>query len=344
MTAELLPGESRPDNPSGAARTGGSGSTWRYIGWRLLNAFGVVVGVVVVTFLLLHLIPGDPAQSMLGNRATPEAVAALRAQWGLDRPLWTQFGSFLARLFTTGDTGDSLFYQVPARELIFPRIGVTLELILMAGVICVVITVPLALWGAVRKDRTADQVIRIIPSVGAGLPALWVGLLLIIVFGVHLRWFPVGGAGPGPWLTFRGLILPAFTAAIAISPVLIRSLRAGMLEVLESDYIAAARAKSLSEPRVLLAHVARNAAVPTLTLFGLNLAYLVGGTVVVEQVFAIDGLGNLMLDSIGNRDFPVVQGIALFFAIVVVLISLLTDLAASAIDPRLRFIRRDGNR
>ena len=315
-----------------------------YVGRRLLSAVGVIAGVVVVTFLLLHLIPGDPAQSMLGNRATPEAVAALRAQWGLDRPLWTQFGSFVTRLVTRGDTGDSLFYQVPSRELIFPRIGVTLELVALAGLFCVLITVPLAAWAAIRQDRTADQVIRVIPSIGAGLPALWVGLLLIVLFGVHLHWFPVGGAGPGPWLTFRGLVLPAFTAAIAIVPVLIRSLRAGMLEVLDSDYVAAARAKSLSEPRVLLSHVARNAAVPTLTLLGLNLAYLVGGTVVVERVFGIDGLGNLMFDSIGNRDFPVVQGIALFFAVVVVLVNLLTDLASAAIDPRLRTTRRDAAR
>jgi peptide/nickel transport system permease protein len=305
-----------------------SNGPWSYVGRRVLQAVGVVAGVVVVTFLLLHLIPGDPAQSMLGNRATSEA--------GLDRPLWTQFGSFLARLFTHGDTGNSLFYQVPSRELIFPRIGVTLELVVLAGVLCVLITVPLAVWAAVRKDSWIDQLVRVIPSVGAGLPALWVGLLLIVAFGVHLRWFPVGGAGPGPWLTFRGLVLPAFTAAIAIVPVLIRSLRAGMLEVLESDYIAAARAKSLSEPRVLLAHVARNAAVPTLTLLGLNLAYLAGGTVVVERVFGIDGLGNLMFDSISNRDFPVVQGVALFFGVVVVAVNLLTDLLSGAVDPRLR--------
>ena len=307
-----------------------------YVGRRLVQAAGVVGGVVVLTFLLLHLIPGDPAQSMLGNRATPAAVAALRAQWGLDRPLPVQFGSFLARLFTRGDTGDSLFYQVPSRQLIFPRVGVTLELVVLAAVFCVLITIPLSIWAAIRKDRFADQIIRIVPSIGAGLPALWVGLLLIVLFGVHLRWFPVGGAGPGVWSTFRGLILPAFTAAIAIVPVLIRSLRAGMLEVLESDYIAAARAKSISEPRVLLVHVARNAAVPTLTLLGLNLAYLVGGTVVVERVFGIDGLGNLMFDSIGNRDFPVVQGIALFFGIVVVAVNLGTDLLAAAVDPRLR--------
>lgn len=333
MTAEPLPAV---PPLSRSVRRGG---IWGYAARRLLYAVGVVVGVVVITFLLLHLIPGDPAQSMLGNRATPQAVAALRLRWGLDRPLWTQFGSFAARLITRGDTGDSLFYQVPSRTLIFPRVGVTLELVVLAGLFAVLVTVPLALWAAVRRDRLADQVIRIIPSIGAGLPALWVGLMLIVVFGVHLRWFPVGGAGPGPWLTFRGLILPAFTAAVAIVPVLIRSLRAGLIEVLESDYVAAARAKSLSEPRVLLVHAARNAAVPTLTLFGLNIAYLVGGTVVVERVFGIDGLGNLLFDSISNRDFPVVQGVSLFFAVVVVGVNVLTDLAASAVDPRLRMTR-----
>lgn len=310
---------------------------WAHLARRTAHALGVIGGVVVLTFLLLHLIPGDPAQSMLGNHATAEAMAALRRQWGLDRPLWNQFGAFVGRLFTQGDTGESLFYAVPSRELIFPRIGVTLELVFLAGLFAVLITVPLAAWAALAKDRLTDHVIRIIASVGAGLPALWVGLLFIVLFGVHLHWFPVGGAGPGPWLTFRGLILPAFTAAIAIVPVLIRSLRASMLEVLESDYVAAARAKSLSETRVLLTHVARNSAVPTLILLGLNLAYLVGGTVVVERVFAIDGLGKLMFDSIGNRDFPVVQGIALFYGVVVVGINLLTDLAASAVDPRLRF-------
>jgi peptide/nickel transport system permease protein len=303
---------------------------------RLLHALLVLAGVVVITFLLLHLIPGDPARTMLGNRATPAAVATLRHQWGLDRPLWAQFGSFAGRLLTHGDTGDSLFYKVPTRQLVLPRVGVTLELVALAAVFCVLLTVPLAAWAAIRKDRLADQVIRIVPTLGAGLPAIWIGLLLTVLFGVHLRWFPVGGAGPGPWLTFRGLILPAFTAATAIVPLLIRSLRAGILEVLESDYIAAARAKSLSEPRVLLVHATRNAAVPTLTLLGLNIAYLVGGTVVIERVFAIDGLGGLMFDAISNRDFPVVQGVALFFGIVVVLVNLLTELAASALDPRLR--------
>jgi peptide/nickel transport system permease protein len=305
---------------------------WR----RLAQAILVVAGVVVMTFLLLHIIPGDPAEQILGNHATAEQVAQLRANWGLDRPLIVQFGSFVGRLFTHADTGNSLFYGVPARSLIMDRAGVTLELVLLAGIFCVLLTVPLALWAAVRKDRLPDQLIRIIPAVGAGMPALWLGLMLIIVFSVRLHWFPVGGAGPGLWLTFRGLVLPAFTAALAITPLLIRSLRVELLEVLQSDYVAAARTRSLSEPRVLFVHAARNALVPMLTLLGLNLAYLVGGTVVVEQVFAIDGLGGLMFTSISNRDFPVVQGIALFLAIVVVLVNLLTEIVSAIVDPRLR--------
>ena len=308
----------------------------RYLARRAAQAVLILAGVIVATFLLLHVIPGDPARQILGIHATDAQVAALRQKFGLDRPLVVQFGSYLAHLFTHGDIGNSLYYGTSTRSLLVPRMGVTLELVLMAGVICVLITIPLAVWAATRQNRLPDQLIRIIPAIGAGMPAIWLGLMLIVLFSVRLHWFPVGGAGPGAWLTFRGLVLPALTAALAITPLLIRSLRAELLEVLQSDYIAAARTRSLSEPRVLFVHAARNAVVPMLTLLGLNLAYLVGGTVVVEQVFDINGLGVLMFNSISQRDFPVVQGIALFFAIVVVLVNLLTEIAAAVADPRLR--------
>jgi peptide/nickel transport system permease protein len=307
-----------------------------YLARRAVQAVIILAGVIVATFLLLHIIPGDPARQILGIHATDAQVAALRRQWGLNRPLIVQFGSFVAHLFTHGDTGNSLYYGTSTRSLIVPRMGVTLELVLLAGVFCVLITVPLAVWAATRQNRLPDHLIRVIPAIGAGMPAIWLGLMLIVVFSVRLHWFPVGGAGPGAWLTFRGLILPALTAALAITPLLIRSLRAELLEVLQSDYVAAARTRSLSEPRVLFVHAARNAVVPMLTLLGLNLAYLVGGTVVVEQVFDINGLGELMFNSISDRDFPVVQGIALFFAVVVVLVNLLTEVAAAIADPRLR--------
>jgi peptide/nickel transport system permease protein len=306
-----------------------------YIVRRLLQAIPVVLGITIITFFLLRLIPGDPAMTLLGNHATPEQIAALRARWGLDEPIWTQFWLFLKQL-AHGDTGASLFYAVPTRTLIASRIGVTMSLVALATLFSVLITVPLATIAAIRKDRSADHVIRAVPLVGLGMPSFWVGLVLILVFAVNLGWFPVGGWGDTLPEHIYGLILPALTSALAIVPLLVRSLRVGMLEVLQADYIATARSKGLREHRVLLIHVARNAIIPTLTLLGINIAFLIGATVVVERVFQLNGLGSLMLTSISNRDFPVVQGVTFVFALSVVIINLTTDLTAARLDPRIR--------
>jgi peptide/nickel transport system permease protein len=306
-----------------------------YVLRRLLQAIPVVLGITVVTFFLLRLIPGDPAQTLLGNHATPQAIAALHRRWGLDQPIWVQFWLFLKQL-AHGDTGQSLFYQVPSRSLIASRVAVTASLVAFASVLAVLIAVPLATYAAVRKDKSADHVIRVVPLVGLGMPSFWIGIMLILIFSVQLGWFPVGGWGETIPQHIYGLCLPALTAAFGIVPLLVRSLRAGMLEVLQADYVAVARAKGLREQRVLLVHVARNAFVPTLTLLGINIAFLMGATVVVERVFQLNGLGSLMLTSISNRDFPVVQGITFVFALAVVVINLATDLAAAATDPRIR--------
>jgi peptide/nickel transport system permease protein len=306
-----------------------------YIVRRLAQAIPVVLGITIVTFFLLRLIPGDPAMTLLGNRGTPEQIAALRARWGLDEPIWIQFWLFLKQL-AHGDTGASLFYQVPTRTLIASRIGVTMSLVAFATLFSVLITVPLATIAAIRKDRSADHVIRAVPLVGLGMPSFWVGLVLILIFAVNLGWFPVGGWGDTFAEHVYGLILPALTSALAIVPLLVRSLRVGMLEVLQADYIATVRSKGLREHRVLLVHVARNAVIPTLTLLGINIAFLIGATVVVERVFQLNGLGSLMLTSISNRDFPVVQGVTFVFALSVVIINLVTDLTAARLDPRIR--------
>jgi len=306
-----------------------------YVVRRLLQAIPVVLGITIVTFFLLRLIPGDPAMTLLGNRGTPEQIAALRARWGLNEPIWIQFWLFLKQL-AHGDTGASLFYQVPTRTLIAGRIGVTMSLVAMATIFSVLIAVPLATIAAVRKDRSADHVIRAVPLVGLGMPSFWVGLVLILIFAVNLGWFPVGGWGDTLPEHIYGLILPALTSALAIVPLLVRSLRVGMLEVLQADYIATVRSKGLREHRVLLIHVARNAIIPTLTLLGINIAFLIGATVVVERVFQLNGLGSLMLTSISNRDFPVVQGVTFVFALSVVIINLATDLTAARLDPRIR--------
>jgi ABC-type dipeptide/oligopeptide/nickel transport systems, permease components len=306
-----------------------------YVVRRLVQAIPVVLGITIVTFFLLRLIPGDPAMTLLGNHGTPEQIALLRARWGLDEPIWIQFWLFLKQL-AHGDTGASLFYQVPTRTLIASRISVTMALVAFATLFSVLIAVPLATIAATRKDRSADHVIRAVPLVGLGMPSFWVGLVLILVFAVNLGWFPVGGWGDTITEHIYRLILPGLTSALAIVPLLVRSLRVGMLEVLQADYVATARSKGLREHRVLLIHVARNAIIPTLTLLGINIAFLIGATVVVERVFQLNGLGSLMLASISNRDFPVVQGVTFVFALSVVIINLVTDLTAARLDPRIR--------
>ncbi len=324
-----------PPAPPARARRRKRRAALRYAAQRLAAAVPVVLGVAVVTFLLLRLIPGDPARAVLGIHASPQQVAQLRHQLGLDEPIYQQLWSFLVGL-AHGNTGTSIYYKVPVSSLIWAALPVTASLVAVSAVFCVVITVPLATLAAARQDRPADHAVRVFSLVGLGMPSFFFGIILIIVFAVDLHWFSVGGWGTTFAEHLRSLVLPGLTAAIAIAPVLIRSLRVGMLEVIESDFVAAARAKGLRGPRVLLAHVARNALIPTVTLLGISIAYLIGSTVVIERVFDLNGLGNLMLNAIGVRDFPVVQGVTIVYAIAVVLINLLTDLTAAQLDPRVR--------
>jgi peptide/nickel transport system permease protein len=295
----------------------------------------VIFGIAIVTFLLLRLIPGDPARVLLGIHASPSAVASLRARLGLNQPIYQQLWSYLIGLLH-GRTGVSIYYHVPVSSLIASHAAVTASLIAVATLFSVIITVPLAVLAAARRDRPADHAVRLFSLVGLGMPSFFFGIILIIVFSVDLHWFAVGGWGVSFSDHLRSLVLPGLTAAIAIVPVLIRSLRVGMLEVIESDFVATARAKGLRGSRVLYGHVARNALIPTLTLLGINIAYLIGGTVVIERVFNLNGLGNLMLSAIGVRDFPVVQGVTIVYAIAVVLVNLMTDLTAARLDPRIR--------
>jgi peptide/nickel transport system permease protein len=274
---------------------------------------------------------------MLGVHATPDKVAALHKEWGLDESLPQQYVKFMQRLFH-GDFGNSLFYHVPARELIVDRLPVTLWLIGYGTGLSIMIALPLAAIAASKRDAMRDQVVRVVPLIGLGFPSFWVGIMLLLAFALNAgRFFPVGGYGTGFAGHVRSMFLPALTVAIAISPILIRSLRASLLNVLESDYITTARAKGLPERRVLMRHAMRNAVISTVTVLGVNIGYLVGGTLVIEQVFALPGVGQLMINSIFQRDFPVVQGVTLVFAILVVLVYLITDVVHSLLDPRVRF-------
>jgi len=308
-----------------------------YVFRRLLQLIPVAFGVTLIVFFMIHLIPGDPARTMLGVHATPDAVDRLHKQWGLDQPLYQQYLDFMNRLLH-GDLGESLFYNLDVKTLLMERVGPTLWLLGMTTIFAVLIAVPLATLAATKKDTTRDQAIRVVPMFGLAMPSFWVGIILILLFGLHLgRLFPVGGYGDGLLGHIHSMILPAFTVALFISPILIRSLRASLLNVLESDYITTARSKGISERRVVIRHAVRNGIISMVTVLGLNIAYLVGGTLVVEKVFALPGIGSLMIDSILQRDFTVVQGITLVFAILVVLINLITDIVHSMLDPRVRF-------
>jgi peptide/nickel transport system permease protein len=308
-----------------------------YVARRLLHLVPIVLGVTILCFFLIHLVPGDPARTILANQATDQRVALLRHQWGLDRPLPVQYEKFLGRI-AHGDLGTSLFYNVSAGHLVLQRLPVTLWLIAFGTLLSVVIAVPLALTAATRRDKPSDHAVRAVPLVGLGFPPFWVGIVLLLVFGLHLgRLFPVGGYGNGFFGHVHSMFLPALTVAFAISPILIRSLRASLLEVFEADYITTARSKGLPERRVLANHALRNAVISTITVLGVNVGYLVGGTLVIEAVYALPGLGQLMINSINQRDFPVVQAITLAFAVMVVLVYLLTDIAHALLDPRVRF-------
>lgn len=304
---------------------------------RLAALVPTVLGVTILVFFLVHLIPGDPARTILGNQATPARIALVRHEFGLDRPLPVQYEKFMARL-VHGDLGTSLFYNVGAGHLVLQRLPVTLWLLGFGTLLSLVIAVPLAALAATRRDTVADHAVRAVPLVGLGFPAFWVGTMLTLLFALNLgRAFPVGGYGSGFFGHVHSMFLPALTVALGIAPILIRSLRASLLEVFESEYVTTARAKGISERRVLAKHALRNAIISTVSVLGVNVAYLIGGTLIVEQVFAVGGAGQLMIDSINARDFPVVQAVTFVFAIMVVLTYLITDVIHALLDPRVRF-------
>ena len=307
----------------------------RYFLRRLLRMIPVILGMTIIVFFMIHLVPGDPARTLLGPRAPTEAIEAFNLRWGFDRPLHEQFLSFLGGLLQ-GDLGTSMSYNIPTTELVTGRFTPTLLLLGISALFAMVISLPLAVVAALREERTPDHVVRVIPMVGLGLPAFWVGILLLTFVALRVDWLPVGGYGATWPERLIAMILPGLTVAIGIAPFTIRSLRSSLIEVMEADYIATARAKGLAGVRVLWAHGLRNAVIPTVTVLGVNLGWLVGNTLIVEKVFALPGLGALMIDAVLERDFAVVQGLALIFGLLVVLVNLLADVVRASLDPRVQ--------
>jgi peptide/nickel transport system permease protein len=316
-------------------RVYGEGSMDRvtYTIGRLLQMVPTIIGITVLTFLLIHLIPGDPVLVILGIKATPESVAALTKKLGLGKPIWMQFVIFVKNL-ARGDLGDSLVYRVPVMTLVKNRLPLTLSLVAYAAVLSVVLTVPLAFVAALNKDTWIDQIIRGIFISILSVPAFWVGIVMLLIFGIRLNLFPVGGTGEGFFGGLYYLFLPALTIALRLVGILTRNLREGIISILDADYVDFARAKGLRERLVLTRHVLRNAMVSTVTLLGLNIGWMVGGSVVIESVFALPGVGWTMVQAIFGRDYPVVQGLTLIFGVLVSMVYLLTDIVYSFLDPR----------
>ncbi|HMM41426.1 MAG TPA: ABC transporter permease [Thermomicrobiales bacterium] len=311
-------------------------SRGQYILRRLVQMIPVLIGVTIIIFALIRAIPGDPAVAMLGDRATNDAIERMRESMGLNEPLYVQYWYFVRDLAQL-DLGTSTRYDVPVSEILFARLKVSLSVVLYTTVLTILISVPLGILAALKKDSIFDNIVRSALMVTLVMPSFWMGIMFIILFSVKLGVFPVSGYGQGFFGHLRHLFLPSLTVSLTIAPILIRALRNSILEVLDMDYVKTARAKGLTERTVMTIHVLRNALIPAVTLLGISIGGLMGGTVITEKVFSLPGAGALLIDSITARDYAMLQGATLIFASMVILVNLATDILYSFLDPRVRF-------
>lgn len=307
----------------------------RFVARRLLEAIPTVLGVLAMVFLVIHLIPGDPVSAMLGEGATAPQLAATRHLLGLDRPLPVQFVQFIGR-YTEGDLGRSIRTQRPVIDEILSRAAFTVELAVGGILVTVALGVPLGVLAATRRGSLADLVVLVASMAGIAAPVFWIGLLLSLVFATKLGWLPSIGAGrSGDWVSItKALVLPSLTLGLSGMALVARMTRSSMLEVLREDYIRTAFAKGVGNTVVVYRHALKNAAIPIVTIIGTNVGYLLGGAVLTETVFARPGLGKLLVDAILARDYPVVQGVTFFIALLFVVVNLATDMIYSLLDPR----------
>jgi peptide/nickel transport system permease protein len=302
----------------------------RYIGQRILYAVPALWLIVTMVFMLAHLVPGDPVAQMLGEGARVEDLSELRHALGLDLPLWTQYGHYIAGLLH-GNLGESFRFQQPVLRVVASHYPATLELSIVALLICAAIAIPAGVLAAHRRGERTDHAVGVLTLFGLSIPNFALGPVLILVFSVMLGWLPVSGRGG-----VSHLILPAFTLGAALAAILTRMVRTSVIEELSADYVRTARAKGLSEPAVLFRHAFRNALIPILTILGLQFGTLLAGTIVTETIFSWPGIGHLAVTAIVSRDYPLLQGCILFIAFSYVLVNLLTDFIYSVADPRVR--------
>lgn len=304
-----------------------------YISGRIFQMIPVILGVSLIAFLSIHLVPGDPVQLMMHGRATAETLAAAHAKLGLDQPLLVQYWHFITNA-ATGSLGTSIIQNAEVSKIVGERLVPTVLLLVVSAVFAIVIALPLSILAARRSDQPVDHAIRLIGVIGFAMPPFWVGIILMLFFGIYLDWFPISGYGRTFADRLYHLVLPALTIALFLAPILIQSLRAAILDVMTAEYIEVARAKGLGPWRILIKHALRNALMPVTTILAVNIGWLLGGAVVVEYLFSFPGLGSLLVRAVGQRDYPVIQGLSLVFAILVLLVNLLADLCYMLIDRR----------
>ncbi|MGH8431206.1 MAG: ABC transporter permease [Solimonas sp.] len=301
----------------------------QFIVRRLIVALLVAATVMTLAFALTRL-SGDLAISIAGPNATQADVEAVRLAYGLDKPLTTQFFDWVGRA-VTGDLGQSFFFKMSVTALIAERMPVTLTLGLTGLVIALVVSLPLGILAAVRENTAFDRAVQLVALLGQAMPSFWLGLLLMITLGLQLGWLPISGTG-----SWENYVMPGIVLAFSAIPALTRLTRAGMIQAMGSDYIRTARAKGLSRASILLKHALRNAAIPVVAIAAVQLGFMLGGSIVIEQVFALHGVGFLAWESIGKNDFPVVQAVVLVLAVIYVALTMLADLMNAVLDPRLR--------
>jgi peptide/nickel transport system permease protein len=294
-----------------------------------------LLGLALLAFTLIHLVPGNPVRTMLGGRATPLQVRQVSDSLGLNRPLVNQFGSFVVHL-VTGHFGQSFTFSQSISSLISERLLPSAALICYGTIVAIVIGVPLAIAGALRSGRPLDHGIRILTTISFAMPTFWSGLVLALIFALKLRWLPVSGYTPGFVGIVRSLTLPALALGLSLLAVVVRTLRSSVRTVLAMEYVEAASARGFSTWRILIKHVIRNSIMPTVTVLAVNVGFLIGGTVVLEQVFQIPGLGSLLFQAVEQRDYPLVETLSVLAGAVVVLLNLGADVMQAVVDPRVR--------
>jgi len=302
----------------------------KYVGRRILMMIPILLAVTFIVFTLMYITPGNPAELMLGQNATPEAVAELEEELGLDRPFLVRYVDYLLGLLHL-DMGTSYTTKEPVMTRIWNCVPYTLELAAISILLAAIIGTPIGIISATKQYTAFDNITMIFALVGISMPVFWIGILLILLFSVKLQWLPSSG-----WGSIQQMILPAITVAAQSIAVICRMTRSSMLEVIRQDYIRTVRAKGQTEYKIIISHALRNALIPIVTVIGLQFGALLGGAIMAETIFAIPGLGRLMIDAIKQRDYPVVQGVVLFVALTFSLVNLLIDIIYGFIDPKIR--------